>query len=581
MKIKSLMKNLKGFKLIYLGAIIAIITECFLSLIYPVIIKYSIDNIIGGKEVTDYKFLENIIGNSLYKAALIMLLFTVISGISLFFKGQLSAIASEGIAKNIKDKLFVHLQNVKYSYYSNAETGDLIQRCTSDVDTVRNFFGKQFLEVVNVIVMICISMIFMVRLNIKLTLLTLLILPFLISFTIVFFENVKKKFKEYDEAEGKMSAVLQENLNGVRVVKAFAKEKFEIEKFENANTDWRNKDLKLLKLFALFWSTSDGMIMFQIALILFVGIHWTVEGTVSLGTLIAFLTYQGMLLYPIRQFGRVVADFGKSLVSIERINEILSEPLDENHEEAVEHDIEGNIRFDKVSFSYDKSNEVLRNISFEAKKGETIGILGPTGSGKSTLVHLLTHLFTPTKGKIYVDNMDMELIDKKWLRKNIGLILQEPFLYAKTIKENIGIASESYMDEHIYEAANTAHIHKGINEFKEGYETMVGEKGVSLSGGQKQRISIARTIMKNAKVIIFDDSLSALDTETDAAIRKALKEKNDGSTKFIISHRIASLQDADKIIVLERGKITQRGNHKELLSEEGLYKRIWDIQNAL
>ena len=581
MKIKSLMKNLKGFKLIYLGAIIAIITECFLSLIYPVIIKYSIDNIIGGQEITDYKFLENIIGNSLYKAALIMLLFTVISGISLFFKGQLSAIASEGIAKNIKDKLFVHLQNVKYSYYSNAETGDLIQRCTSDVDTVRNFFGKQFLEVVNVIVMICISMIFMVRLNIKLTLLTLLILPFLISFTIVFFENVKKKFKEYDEAEGKMSAVLQENLNGVRVVKAFAKEKFEIEKFENANTDWRNKDLKLLKLFALFWSTSDGMIMFQIALILFVGIHWTVEGTVSLGTLIAFLTYQGMLLYPIRQFGRVVADFGKSLVSIERINEILSEPLDENHVEAVEHNIEGNIRFDKVSFSYDKSNEVLRNISFEAKKGETIGILGPTGSGKSTLVHLLTHLFTPTKGKIYVDNMDMELIDKKWLRKNIGLILQEPFLYAKTIKENIGIASESYMDEHIYEAANTAHIHKGINEFKEGYETMVGEKGVSLSGGQKQRISIARTIMKNAKVIIFDDSLSALDTETDAAIRKALKEKNDGSTKFIISHRIASLQDADKIIVLERGKITQRGNHKELLSEEGLYKRIWDIQNAM
>ena len=531
--------------------------------------------------MTDYKFLENIIGNSLYKAALIMLLFTVISGISLFFKGQLSAIASEGIAKNIKDKLFIHLQNVKYSYYSNAETGDLIQRCTSDVDTVRNFFGKEFLEVVNVILMICISMIFMVRLNVKLTLLTLLILPFLISFTIVFFENVKKKFKEYDVAEGKMSAVLQENLNGVRVVKAFAKEKFEIEKFENANTDWRNKDLKLLKLFALFWSTSDGMIMFQIALILFVGIHWTVEGTVSLGTLIAFLTYQGMLLYPIRQFGRVVADFGKSLVSIERINEILSEPLDENHVEAVEHNIEGNIRFDKVSFSYDKSNEVLRNISFEAKKGETIGILGPTGSGKSTLVHLLTHLFTPTKGKIYVDNMDMELIDKKWLRKNIGLILQEPFLYAKTIKENIGIASENYMDEHIYEAANTAHIHKGINEFKEGYETMVGEKGVSLSGGQKQRISIARTIMKNAKVIIFDDSLSALDTETDAAIRKALKEKNDGSTKFIISHRIASLQDADKIIVLERGKITQRGNHKELLSEEGLYRRIWDIQNAM
>lgn len=581
MKIKGLLKNLKGFRMIYISAMAAIIVECSLALIYPVIIKYSIDNIIGGKEVTNYKFLEKIIGNDLIKAAMIMLVFTLISGISLFFKGQLSAIASEGIAKNIKDNLFKHLQNVKYSYYSNAETGDLIQRCTSDVDTVRNFFGKQFLEIVNVIVMITISIFFMAKLNINLTLLTLIILPFLITFTIIFFEKVKKKFKEYDEAEGRMSTVLQENLNGVRVVKAFAKEKFEIEKYEVANTDWRNKDLKLLKLFAMFWSLSDAMIMLQIALILFVGIHWTVAGTVTLGTLIAFLTYQGMLLYPIRQFGRVVADFGKSLVSIERINEILIEPLDENHENAQKHPISGNIKFDNVSFSYDKSMEVLKNISFEVKQGEIVGILGPTGSGKSTLVHLLTHLFTPTKGKIYIDSMDMELIDKKWLRKNIGLILQEPFLYAKTIKENIGIASEAHNEDKIYDAANIANIHKGINEFKDGYDTLVGEKGVSLSGGQKQRISIARTIMKNAKVLIFDDSLSALDTETDAGIRKALKEKNDGSTKFIISHRISSLQEANKIIVLQDGEISQRGTHEELINEEGLYKRIWDIQNGV
>lgn len=581
MKIRGLLKNLKGFRMIYISAMAAIIVECSLALIYPVIIKYSIDNIIGGKEVTNYKILEKIIGNDLIKAAIIMLVFTIISGISLFFKGQLSAIASEGIAKNIKDNLFKHLQNVKYSYYSNAETGDLIQRCTSDVDTVRNFFGKQFLEIVNVIVMITISIFFMAKLNINLTLLTLIILPFLITFTIIFFEKVKKKFKEYDEAEGRMSTVLQENLNGVRVVKAFAKEKFEIEKYEVANTDWRNKDLKLLKLFAMFWSLSDAMIMLQIALILFVGIHWTVAGTVTLGTLIAFLTYQGMLLYPIRQFGRVVADFGKSLVSIERINEILIEPLDENHENAQKHPISGNIKFDNVSFSYDKSMEVLKNISFEVKQGEIVGILGPTGSGKSTLVHLLTHLFTPTKGKIYIDSMDMELIDKKWLRKNIGLILQEPFLYAKTIKENIGIASEAHNEDKIYDAANIANIHKGINEFKDGYDTLVGEKGVSLSGGQKQRISIARTIMKNAKVLIFDDSLSALDTETDAGIRKALKEKNDGSTKFIISHRISSLQEANKIIVLQDGEISQRGTHEELINEEGLYKRIWDIQNGV
>lgn len=581
MKVKTLLKNLKGFRGLFIGAIFAIIIECLLSLIYPVIVKYSIDNIIGKQEITNYKFLYKIIGLNLGKAAIVMLTFTIIGGISLFLKGQLSAIVSEGIAKNIKDKLFSHLQNVRYSYYSNAETGDLIQRCTSDVDTVRNFFGKQLLEFVNVFVLIILSLFFMVNLNIKLTLLSMILLPLLVVFTIVFFENVKKSFKEYDEAEGKMSAVLQENLNGVRVVKAFAKEKYEIEKYEVVNSNWRTKNMKLLRLFALFWSISDGMIMLQIALILFTGIYWTVKGDVSLGTLIAFLTYQGMLLYPIRQFGRVVGDFGKSLVAIERIEEILREPLDENLEGAKIHNIQGNIEFDNVSFSYEKDNYVLKNINFNIKQGETLGILGPTGSGKSTLVHLLTHLFTPTKGKIFIDKVDMELIDKKWLRQNVGLILQEPFLYAKSIKENIGIASDDNNESSIYEAASLAHIHKVIKEFQEGYDTTVGEKGVSLSGGQKQRISIARTIMKNAKILIFDDSLSALDTETDSKIRKALKEKNDGSTKIIISHRISSIQEADKIIVLENGEITQEGNHEILKNKEGLYKRIWNIQNSL
>ena len=579
-KIKNLLKNIEGFRILYSIAILAIAVECSVSLLYPVILKYSIDNIIGKEVTTNYKILEKLIGDNLLKAGLIMFLFTIVSGISLFIKGKFSAKVSESVAKNLKDKLFTHLQNVKYSYYSSAETGDLIQRCTSDVDTVRNFFDKQFLEIVNVIIMITVSIIFMLKLNVKLTLMTLIILPFLIAFTVVFFRNIEKTFKKFDEAEGRLSTVLQENLNGVRVVKAFAKEKFEIDKFEVTNSECRKNGLRILKLFAIFWSVSDAMVMLQIALILFVGIHWTVNGSISLGTLVAFLTYQGMLLYPIRQFGRVVADFGKSIVSIGRITEILEEPLDESHEEAKLHNIQGNICFKDVSFSYDKKVDVLKNINFEVKQGETVGILGPTGSGKSTLVHLLTHLFTPTSGKIYIDNMDMELIDKKWLRQNIGLILQEPFLYTKTIKENIGIVGDYNNDERIFEAASIANIHKGITEFKEGYNTLVGEKGLSLSGGQKQRISIARTIMKNAKVLIFDDSLSALDTETDASIRKELKERNDGTTKFIISHRISSLQEADKIIVLEDGQITQQGNHNKLINEEGLYKRIWTIQNA-
>lgn len=313
-KIKNLLKNIEGFRILYSIAILAIALECSVSLLYPVILKYSIDNIIGKEVTTNYKILEKLIGDNLLKAGLIMFLFTIISGISLFIKGKFSAKVSESVAKNLKDKLFTHLQNVKYSYYSSAETGDLIQRCTSDVDTVRNFFDKQFLEIVNVIIMITVSIIFMLKLNVKLTLMTLIILPFLIAFTVVFFRNIEKTFKKFDEAEGRLSTVLQENLNGVRVVKAFAKEKFEIDKFEVTNSECRKNGLRILKLFAIFWSVSDAMVMLQIALILFVGIHWTVNGSISLGTLVAFLTYQGMLLYPIRQFGRVVADFGKSIV---------------------------------------------------------------------------------------------------------------------------------------------------------------------------------------------------------------------------------------------------------------------------
>ncbi len=580
MKKTDIFKNIKGFEFLYLGAIGVVIIERTLILINPVIIMYVLDNMIGKVEANKNSLLYKLIGDNFIKAAIIIALLTLIRAISLYYKNQLAGEASEGIAKNLKDKLYKHLQNLNYSYFSKVETGDIIQRCTSDVETVHNFLGKKVLDVVNIVMMIIISIVFMINLNLELTYLTLISIPILLTFTTVFFINVEKYYEEADEAEGQMSNILQENLNGIRVVKAFSKEKFEMEKFDKVNRDWKKKDIKLGKLFSLYGSLSDVIITLQVALILFVGINWTINGKITLGTLAAFLTYQTMLLYPVDAFGRVVAELGQAFVSIKRINEILDEPIDESHKKAKKHNISGNIRFDNVTFSFD-NKEVLKNISFDIQKGETIGILGPTGSGKSTLVHLLTYLFSPTKGNIYIDNIDIKFFDKKHLRKNIGLILQEPFLFSRSIKDNIGFAHDNPIEKKIFEAAKIAKIHEGISSFKDGYETMVGEKGVSLSGGQKQRISIARTIINNVKILVFDDSLSALDNETDADIRKELEKKIHGVTKLIISHKISSLQNADKIIVLENGLISQRGIHKELINTEGFYKRVWEIQNSL
>jgi ATP-binding cassette subfamily B protein len=278
--------------------------------------------------------------------------------------------------------------------------------------------------------------------------------------------------------------------------------------------------------------------------------------------------------------GRILSDMGKTIVSVGRLEEILGEPieiLEENHEKPV---IKGNVTFEDVYFEYGDGKPVLKGISFQVKAGETIAILGPTGSGKSSLIHLLARLYDYQKGSIKIDNMELKGIDKKWVRKNIGIVLQEPFLFAKTIKENIKLSNPKLEDRKVFDAAKVASIHEDIESFEKGYETPVGERGVSLSGGQKQRIAIARTIINECPIVVFDDSLSAVDTETDISIRKALNERKNKSTTFIISHRISTVCEADLILVLDRGKIVQSGTHESLLKEEGLYKRVYNIQNS-
>lgn len=297
--------------------------------------------------------------------------------------------------------------------------------------------------------------------------------------------------------------------------------------------------------------------------------------------MVAFVSYINMLVWPVRQMGRTLTDMGKAFVSLGRIEGILNESIEILDENGIKPEIKGNIEFKSVSFEYEKGKPVLSDVSFNIKAGETIALIGPTGSGKSSLVHLLPRLYEYTSGSILIDGVELNTIDKSWVRKNIGLVLQEPFLYAKTIRENIKLANPTMEDEKVIKAAKTASIHNDITSFEEGYETLVGERGVSLSGGQKQRMAIARTIINECPVVIFDDSLSAVDTETDISIRTALKKRKDKATTIIISHRISTVSEADMILVIDKGKIIQRGTHSSLIAEEGLYKRVYTIQNSL
>nr|WP_275935240.1 ABC transporter ATP-binding protein [Abyssisolibacter fermentans] len=564
--------------------------ETLLALLIPLIVRVTIDSIIGTEPMdVPHLLLKSILfiggrdalRQKLWICGLAVVLITVIRGIFLFLKGKLSAQASESIAKNTREKLYDHLQNLSYDYHVKAETGDLIQRCTSDVETIRKFFAIQFVEIGRGIFMILIVGIIMFNINVKLALVSIAIVPIIFLFAVIFFSKVKKKFKLCDEAEARLSTALQENLTGVRVVRAFARQKYEIDKFEERNTAYMELVQKLINMMACYWSFSDLLCMMQSGFVLVMGCYLAFKGEVTLGTVVAFTSYEGRLLWPVRQMGRVLTDMGKAFVAIDRIEEILGEPIEETSSDEIQAEIQGNIEFNDVYFEYEEGKPVLNGVSFDVKKGETIAILGPTGSGKSSLIHLLVRLYDYKKGSIKIDGTEITRINKKWLRKNVGIVLQEPFLFSKTIKDNISIAKSHVEDHEIFNAASIASIHDVINSMDNGYDTPVGEQGVTLSGGQKQRIAIARTIINNCPVLIFDDSLSAVDTETDAAIRTALKERSSNVTTFIISHRITTVAQADKIIVLEKGKIAQLGTHEALIKQNGLYKRVWNIQNSL
>ncbi|MBU3191442.1 ABC transporter ATP-binding protein/permease [Clostridium bowmanii] len=587
---KKLLKLTKGNRLLYFTAILSIAAATFIAMLEPMIIKITIDSVIGNKPLdvpVPIEKLVTLVGGTgvllrnLWICSLCLVILTCVRGIFLFLRGKLSAKAAENIARNMRGKLYDHIQNLPYAYHVKAESGDLIQRCTSDVETVRKFFATQMVEIGRAFFIVSFAIIMMLSLNKKMTVIAMVIVPIIFIFSYVFFYKIKNTFEKADSQEGVLTSVLQENLSGVRVVKAFGRQNFEIEKYESENMKYRDLNFKLVKLLSTYWSTSDILCMTQIGLVLVSGIYFAVNGEISLGTLVVFNTYEGMLLWPVRQLGRILSDMGKMSVSLQRITNIMDVPVEEEYGKALKPEISGEISFVNVNFEYESDNEILKDISFKVKKGETIAIVGPTGSGKSSLVHLLLRLYDYDSGSIKIDGVELKNIERKHMRNNIGIVLQEPFLYSRTIKENIKMAKIDSKDIEIQNAATVAAVHNVINSFEKGYDTVVGEKGVTLSGGQRQRVAIARTLIKDMPILIFDDSLSAVDTETDRVIREELKNKNKGSTTFIISHRISTVMAADKIIVLNHGKIENIGTHKTLIKKDGIYKRIWEIQTSL
>jgi len=590
-KLKLLLSFMKGTLASYAAAILLIFASTAVALMNPLVIKFALDSILSdaSPELPGFLFrwFENIGGKeyflqNLWVAGLVLVVLSIINGFMSYFYRKNVAASSEIMAKNVRTIMYDHIQHLSYSYHVKAETGDLIQRCTSDLETLRRFLANQFFQVVRAVAMVVSALTIMLSLNLKLTLISFSITPFLAISAFLFYKFIKAKFKLADEAEGKMTTVLQENLSSMRIVRAFARQDFEIKKFVDSSDDFRTKDFVISRLMSWYWSLSDMMCDIQIGFVLILGTLWAAQGLLTIGTLYAFMNYTSNLIWPLRHLGRVLADMGRASVSLTRIKEVLDE-LNEDKEDStgLTPEIRGNIRFENVSYEYEEGHPVLKGLSLEVEQGQTVAILGGTGSGKSTLVNLLVRLFDYQEGSITMDGIELKDINKKWIRRNVGIVLQEPFLFSRSIRENLAIANPDCPMEEIERVTKIASVYKVIMDFEKGFDTMVGEKGVTLSGGQKQRVAIARMLLENHPVMVFDDSLSAVDVETDAYIREQLKAQCSDTTTFIISHRISTLMQADKILVIENGTITQSGTHGELLEEGGLYKEVFDIQNSL
>jgi ATP-binding cassette subfamily B protein len=575
-RITGLWRMMTGFRWTYLGATLSLGVSALARTATFLLLRYFVDNVLGQPAANR---LLPLVGFGFVGLALVQGSFTYLSG-------RLAARTAEGVVLRLRNYLFDHIQRLSFTYHDRTPTGELIQRSTSDVDALRRFFADQAIGAGRVLLLFIVNLAALLYLNWQLALLSIIVVPFIVVMSFFFFRKVSAAYERFQEQDGILSTTLQENLSGVRVVKAFARQAYEREKFEADNWEKFVRGRRLLVMHSLYWPASDILCGAQTLAGYFAGALMAMNGTISVGTYLAYAGLVIWLVWPMRNLGRLIVQMSTGLVSFGRVLKVLAEdrePLDEGDYRPPDC-VRGEIVFDDVCFQYDDDSPVLREISFRSEPGQVVALLGATGSGKTTLVNLLPRFYDYTSGRLTLDGVDLCDYPRHYLRHQIGIVEQEPFLFSRTIRENITYGVDRELsDAEVETAARAAAIHDTIAGFPEGYNTLVGEKGVTLSGGQKQRVAIARTLLKDPCILILDDSTSSVDTETEAEIRAALENLMQGRATFIIAHRIQSVMSADLILVLSHGRIVQRGTHAELMRQDaaegpGIYRRIFDMQ---
>ena len=584
---RTLLRLLRGSWRYFTACMLSGLIFTGLELVIPQIIRVSVDALIGSgsiksalaQRIVDAFGGVSYLRQNLWLPAAVMAALGLLSALFRYVVNLTSAQAGETLVKTSRDLLYHHIQHLPWKWHMQNPTGDIIQRCTADVERIKTFFQEQFVTVFRIVALIALSLVCMALINWKLALVPIVLFPVIIIYSVLFHNSIRARFTDCDEAEGVLSTIAQENLTGVRVVRAFGREEFERARFEKQNEIYTSLWVKLTHTMSDFWAVGDATSCIQTMLVVVFGGLLCVRGEMTEGDFISFAIYNGMVIGPVRRLGRIISEMSKTGVSVARIAEVLDAPVERDAPDAKELPMDGDIAFEHVSFRYETGPDVLNDVSFTIPAGTSFGVLGATGSGKSSLLLMLCRLYAPSEGHVTVGGEDLAAMPASWVRDHVGIVLQEPFFLSRTIGENIGICGAD--DAAVRRAAQTACVANDIESFSQGYETMVGERGVTLSGGQKQRVAIARMLTKKTPVIVFDDSLSAVDTQTDEKIRAALNRDLKGATTIIISHRITTLMDCDNILVLEHGKVLQRGTPEELLRQDGLFRQIYDMQMAI
>lgn len=580
---------MEGQKRRYLAAMVALLASTLLLYLAPMISQVIIDGILlpesdrvtaltiwtvdllGGREY---------LSQNLWLPASLVVLVTIAAGVFTYLWHRWTATSSEQIARQTRDLLHAHMQELPCTFYDGNQTGDLIQRCTSDIDTLQRFMKMQVVEIGNAAMLFLIPIPIMLMINVPMTFSSLVALPVILGFAGLVMNRIRSGFRLKEEAEARLTSTVQENLTGIRVVRSYARQEFEQEKFRQCNQTHRELDYKLYILFGRYWGVSDALCFMQITVVIIMGGLLISRGSLEPGGFYFFLTVVTMFLWPVRQIGRIVADMGKTLVAIDRIRYVLDQEQElEPTEPKSLPLVRGAITFSNVSFSHQSRIPVLDDVSFQVEPGQVLALIGPSGCGKSTIVNLLLRFYDYERGSITIDGVELNRIPRKDVRRAVSVVMQEPFLYSRSIGDNIRLGTPAARECEMLDATNAASIHQSIERFEQGYETIVGERGVTLSGGQRQRIAIARAILGDPPVLVLDDALSAVDTDTESLILKALEQRHGNATTIVIAHRLSTLMHADRILVMDGGRIIQAGTHAELRNQDGLYSRLWDIQS--